>query len=315
LAVHEAYGAGAGPAEVPADDPAGRMIDDEDENERSAELARDEREFIREENKRRRERPPTAAPSSADVELIDVEIDLAIRSPLNGSVTGWPAVSLRHRKERQAVADALAGYDPPTWPVYYVAMIRVGANLMDGDNLQAGFKSVRDQVAGFLGLDDGDARIVWTYYQRRTREPHPYKHGKFNSWCRILIGKTTETIDAEVAGAEVLAPDQEARQVTGGSKVTRSRKPASPEIVGGDNVRSIELPKREDTRSTRVVATLRRLTRPSGRGNSIPIGTVYISLSVYFEAKGEPYRTQGVAVRLEEVDAVIAALRDLAAVQ
>jgi hypothetical protein len=37
---------------------------------------------------------------------------------------------------------------------------------LDGDNLQSGFKAVRDGVADWLGVDDGDKRIDWQYGQR-----------------------------------------------------------------------------------------------------------------------------------------------------
>jgi hypothetical protein len=37
---------------------------------------------------------------------------------------------------------------------------------LDGDNLQSGFKAVRDGVADWLGVDDGSQLLDWQYRQR-----------------------------------------------------------------------------------------------------------------------------------------------------
>ena len=37
---------------------------------------------------------------------------------------------------------------------------------LDGDNLQSGFKAVRDGVADWLGVDDGHHLVDWQYKQR-----------------------------------------------------------------------------------------------------------------------------------------------------
>jgi len=37
---------------------------------------------------------------------------------------------------------------------------------LDGDNLQASFKAIRDQIAASLGFDDGDEQVAtWSYAQ------------------------------------------------------------------------------------------------------------------------------------------------------
>lgn len=46
-----------------------------------------------------------------------------------------------------------------------VRLTRIGAKVLDGDNLQASFKFVRDQVAEMLGIDDGDSGISFEYEQ------------------------------------------------------------------------------------------------------------------------------------------------------
>lgn len=48
-----------------------------------------------------------------------------------------------------------------------VTLTRVAPRMLDGDNLQAAFKAVRDEIADALGVDDGDARVRWLYGQRK----------------------------------------------------------------------------------------------------------------------------------------------------
>lgn len=47
-----------------------------------------------------------------------------------------------------------------------VTLTKIGRMRFDTDNLAAGFKSCRDQVASLLGIDDGSERITWIYQQR-----------------------------------------------------------------------------------------------------------------------------------------------------
>jgi hypothetical protein len=50
-------------------------------------------------------------------------------------------------------------------PPVLVTLTLQTAQELDGDNLQAGLKAVRDEVAKFLGLDDADPRVRWAYGQ------------------------------------------------------------------------------------------------------------------------------------------------------
>jgi len=54
-----------------------------------------------------------------------------------------------------------------------ITLTRIAPRRFDGDNLQRGFKAVRDQVAAWLGIDDGSALITWEYRQGRGA-PHTY---------------------------------------------------------------------------------------------------------------------------------------------
>lgn len=46
-----------------------------------------------------------------------------------------------------------------------IALIAVRKRLLDDDNLIAGFKHLRDEVARTLGVDDADSRLKWSYGQ------------------------------------------------------------------------------------------------------------------------------------------------------
>ena len=48
-----------------------------------------------------------------------------------------------------------------------VSLIALRRRLLDGDNLQGGFKPLRDAVASSLGLDDADNVIAWEYHQMK----------------------------------------------------------------------------------------------------------------------------------------------------
>lgn len=50
-----------------------------------------------------------------------------------------------------------------------VTLTRRAPRVLDDDNLRAALKSVRDQLAAGLGVDDGSERVAWRYGQERTR--------------------------------------------------------------------------------------------------------------------------------------------------
>lgn len=83
----------------------------------------------------------------------------------------------RHRRvkaEREAVKWALKTHKPPAGPVR-VLLTRVSppaangrwAKLDEHDNLRGSLKAPVDQVAAWLGRDDADPSIAWSYAQRR----------------------------------------------------------------------------------------------------------------------------------------------------
>lgn len=68
--------------------------------------------------------------------------------------------------QRSLVARALAGIDPVPVPCA-VTIVRSGPRLLDDDNATGSAKHVRDAVARWLGVDDGDPRVSWLVVQDR----------------------------------------------------------------------------------------------------------------------------------------------------
>src|SRR5688572_5357815 len=84
----------------------------------------------------------------------------------------WAVKSHRAKKEREwALLKLQSKGRPPELPVT-VELTRHAARLLDSDNLVTAYKAVRDGVADWLGVDDGDERITWVVKQRKAPK-HP----------------------------------------------------------------------------------------------------------------------------------------------
>ena len=101
-------------------------------------------------------------------------IGLRVNSPLNQR-KHWRALLGAKRQQRDA--GSLLAYQALKhlgqgflrnipWLRVEVTLTRVGARKMDDDNVAASFKSVRDGIAEWCGLDDGDDRWTWKCDQR-----------------------------------------------------------------------------------------------------------------------------------------------------
>lgn len=77
----------------------------------------------------------------------------------------------RHRRTKAHREAAIA---IPTHPLpCSVTLIRIAPRMLDGDNLQSGFKALRDGIADRLGVKDNDPRVQWNYRQVRG-DPRQY---------------------------------------------------------------------------------------------------------------------------------------------
>jgi hypothetical protein len=74
----------------------------------------------------------------------------------------------RVKRERLVVAWALqAARIPHDLAPCTVRFTRHGTRRMDDDNLIGAFKAVRDEVARWLGVDDGGEEVTWDYAPQR----------------------------------------------------------------------------------------------------------------------------------------------------
>ena len=101
------------------------------------------------------------------------EAFLAIELPsLANKRMHWAAKARLVKQQRRSAAllmRSLVG-DPPSGPMA-ITLTRVGARVLDKDNLAACFKGAQDGVADWLGIDDGSPLLDWRYEQR-TGKPH-----------------------------------------------------------------------------------------------------------------------------------------------
>jgi hypothetical protein len=98
-----------------------------------------------------------------------ISFTIAARTTNEGNTGGSLGGKLaRKRSEKDATREAL----PPTgWVSLPCAVIltrlSTGNRPQDDDNLRASLKRVRDEIAAWLGVDDGDRRVKWVYRELR----------------------------------------------------------------------------------------------------------------------------------------------------
>lgn len=110
--------------------------------------------------------------------LVEVEFPLRTVSALNER-EHWGAKARRVKRERRTTGLALLMVrGSPTLKArarghlagdgrLVVELTRLSRGELDDDNLRGALKSVRDQVAEWLGVDDRDPRVTWAYGQER----------------------------------------------------------------------------------------------------------------------------------------------------
>lgn len=102
---------------------------------------------------------------------MEIEIPIHTVSVLNTREHNH-AKARRAKKHRASAHWAMKAAPKPALPVT-VVLTRVAPRELDGDNLQAALKACRDGVADWLGVDDRDPRVTWSYGQR-TGKPKTY---------------------------------------------------------------------------------------------------------------------------------------------
>lgn len=97
---------------------------------------------------------------------IFVTVPVEIRSEANLR-QHWRVKYARTKAQKDVVAWCFQSVRKPIKPTSIVVTItRVGGRRLDTDNLAGGCKAVRDAVARWIGIDDGDSRYTFVYAQR-----------------------------------------------------------------------------------------------------------------------------------------------------
>jgi hypothetical protein len=97
--------------------------------------------------------------------ILTARIPVRLISEANAH-THWRERQKRAKAQR-AAAKAAMGEDikgPP--PPYTITITRIAPRRLDSDNLAGAGKHVRDGIADWLRIDDGDPRLTWHYEQR-----------------------------------------------------------------------------------------------------------------------------------------------------
>lgn len=100
--------------------------------------------------------------------LLCVDFPIRTESEMNASDEPTYATTARKRSQHAIVeavlSDAAARTAKPwLWLPLRITMVRVGPKRMDCDNATSATKFVRDAIASWLGVNDGDDAIVWVY--------------------------------------------------------------------------------------------------------------------------------------------------------
>jgi len=107
--------------------------------------------------------------------LLAAKLPVHIASTLNARMH-WRELAAKAKQQRETtrlILRSATPFDPARLPVI-VTLTRFAPRDLDDDNLAGGFKSVRDGVADWLGIDDRDPRVQWRYRQKRSTQPRTY---------------------------------------------------------------------------------------------------------------------------------------------
>ena len=102
--------------------------------------------------------------------LLDITTPLRVVSEANQR-EHWAAKAKRQKAHRAAAhLLILQAQRALAWPETRkrVLLTRIGARMLDDDNLAGAFKAVRDGIADGLGINDGSDAVQWRYAQEKS---------------------------------------------------------------------------------------------------------------------------------------------------
>jgi hypothetical protein len=127
--------------------------------------------------------PKAPAPAVAPRFALEVEFPLFTKSEANSRDVHY-ARAERVQDQRAAVGRVLEAHFARRPPLpATVTITRLGPRDLDSDNLASSAKATRDEIAAFLGIDDGSPLVTWLYAQAR-----PATRGVYAIRIRIETG-------------------------------------------------------------------------------------------------------------------------------
>ncbi len=94
---------------------------------------------------------------------------IPVRTVSEANTRGHWGKKAGRAKEQRGLARVFCGaqLDRPAAMPAAVRLTRISPGKLDSDNLASALKAVRDGVADWLGVNDGDERVTWLYAQER----------------------------------------------------------------------------------------------------------------------------------------------------
>jgi hypothetical protein len=247
------------------------------------------------------------------MESVTVEIDLRLSTPNALSNEHFYTRGNRRRKEKQMVLDTLDATLERIQlnPDDYITVLikRIGPVPLDDDNLVYSCKTVRDAIADWLNRNDNDPHIRWAYSEGVQRvEAIIPAHGKQPAKMGLRIWVEVSFFLSK----EILRKPE----------IFTARMDPIEDLPCKDDIPPWEHPEpviKWDTPASKV-KVLNRIPRLGGTKMRTPTELVlihkrhpavgdYVQSYVEWNIRHGPWRSRGVAFRLEEIPHIVPTLQ------
>jgi hypothetical protein len=89
------------------------------------------------------------------------------RKAVRAALDAWKAADVDRGRPAMGRVFAAGGIELHAWDVLLTRITPSSRGLDPGDNLPMSQKAVRDEIATWLGVDDRDPRVGWSYAQEK----------------------------------------------------------------------------------------------------------------------------------------------------
>ncbi len=135
-----------------------------------------------------------------------VRFTVAVKAPsLTNQREHYRARHARTDKQRTATRRAWPGYEGG--PLLVVRLTRVAPRRLDDDNIRGALKSVRDEVAALLRVDDATPLVHWEYGQEQGPEDCIRVELAWGEAPAAIVGRVLHALATQAEAAMRTAPD------------------------------------------------------------------------------------------------------------